>query len=153
MAPPGYVLPTAPPPAPESGAPSYYAAPRPDRKPKPADVVVTSVLLALGLLGMFFGLLASVGLGPGLSKQAAQYDVTYHQPANLGALTAVIAISHVVLFLAALGISIPLLVKRRLAFWVPLVAGVIAAIIFWVVLFMLVFSDQALVNAITAANG
>ena len=62
------------------------------------------------------------------------------------------AISHVVLFLAAVGVSIPLLVKRRLAFWVPLVAGAIAAIVFWGVLISLIFSDQALVNGITAAN-
>jgi hypothetical protein len=58
----------------------------------------------------------------------------------------------VVLFLAALGVSILLLVKRRVAFWVPLVAGAVAAIIFWVVLFSLVFGDQALMNAITTAN-
>jgi hypothetical protein len=151
MAPPGYVSPVPTPPQ-EHGAPTYYATAPVVRKSRPADVAITSVLLALGLIGLLIGLAAAIGLERALSDQAAQYGVTYHAPANLGALSAFIAISHIVLFLAALGASIPLLITRRLAFWVPLVAGVVAAIIFWGVLFSLIFSDQALVNAITSAN-
>jgi hypothetical protein len=153
MAPPGYVSPVAPPVAPDNDAPPYYLAPPVVRKSRTADVVITSALLALGLVGMFIGLSAALGLGEALTSQAARYGVTYDAPANLGALGAFVAISHVLLYLAALGVSIPLLIARRVAFWVPLVAGVVAAIIFWAVLISLIASDQALLDALTAANG
>jgi hypothetical protein len=154
MAPPGYVSPVAPPPAaPDYGAPTYYVAPPVVRKSRTADVAVTSVLLALGLIGMFVGLSSSIGLKAGLTDEAAKYGVTYDAPSNIAALGALIAITHVVLYLAALGVSIPLLITRRVAFWVPLVAGVVAAIIFWSVLIFLIASDQALMDAITASNG
>jgi hypothetical protein len=153
MAPPGYVSPVAPPPvAPDYSTPTYYVAPPTARKPRTADVAVTSVLLALGLIGMFVGLSSSIGLKAGLTDEATKYGVTYDAPSNLAALGAVIAISHVVLYLAALGVSIPLLITRRVAFWVPLVAGVVAAIIFWAILFTLIASDQSLLDALSAGT-
>jgi uncharacterized membrane protein YagU involved in acid resistance len=54
-----------------------------------------------------------------------------------------------VLYLAALGIAIPLLLKRRIAFWVPLVAGVLAAIVYWGSIIALITGDPQLMNAIT----
>jgi hypothetical protein len=153
MAPPGYVSAAAPPVAPDYSAPTYYDAPPIVRKTRTADIAVTSVLLAVGLIGMFIGLSASVGLKAGLTDEANKYGVTYDAPANLAALGAVIAISHVVLYLAALGVSIPLMITRRVAFWVPLVAGVVAAIIFWAILFSLIASDQTLLDALSAGNG
>ena len=153
MAPPGYVSPVAPPPpAPEYGAPTYYVAPPVVRKTRTADVAITSVLLALGLIGMFIGVATALGLREALTDQATKYGVTYDAPANLAALGAVIVISHVVLYLAALGASIPLLITRRIAFWVPLVAGVVAGIIYWAILFSLIASDQGLMDAVTAGN-
>ncbi|MDQ1546935.1 MAG: hypothetical protein QOH69_1839 [Actinomycetota bacterium] len=156
MAPPGYVSPVAPPPAPpvapDYSAPTYYSAPPVVRKTRTADIAITSVLLALGLIGMFVGVASSVGLKAGLAGEASKYGVTYDAPSNLAALGAIIAISHVVLYLAALGVSIPLMITRRVAFWVPLVAGVVAAIIFWVILFSLIASDQTLLNALSAGN-
>jgi hypothetical protein len=152
MAPPGYVSPVVSPVAAETGAPTYYLAPPVARKSRPADVAITSVLLALGLIGMFVGTSSALVLKDALTSEATKYGVIYDAPANLGALGAFIAISHVVLYLAALGVSIPLLITRRVAFWVPLVAGVVAAIIFWAILISLIVSDQALMDALTAAN-
>ena len=59
---------------------------------------------------------------------------------------AIIAISHVVLYLVAVGLSILLLVKKKIAFYVPLAAGVIAAVIFWGTLIAIVSSDPALLT-------
>ena len=47
--------------------------------------------------------------------------------------TALVA-SHLLLYLLAVGLSIALLRAGRPAFWAPLGAGVVAAIIFWSVL-------------------
>jgi hypothetical protein len=151
MAPPGYVSPVPPPPV-EVAPPTYYSAPPVTRKSHPADVAVTSVLLAFGLIGMLIGVGTTLNLHQSLASAAAKYGATYTDPANLGALAAFIAISHVVLYLAAVGISLPLLITRRVAFWVPLVAGAVAAIILWGSLIALIVSDHALMNAIQAGQ-
>lgn len=153
MAPPGYVSPAGQPQGvPVPGAPTYYAAPPVPRKSRTADVAVTCVLLGLGLVGMLFGLLTPLGLSDGLANEYAKYGLDYTNKPNLGAQGALIAISHVVLFLIALGVSIPLMVKRRIAFWVPLTTGVIAALIFWGVIIGIIAGDPQLMDAISAAR-
>jgi hypothetical protein len=58
-----------------------------------------------------------------------------------GAAPLVLVASHVILYVIAAGLSILLLVKKKIAFYVPLVAGVIAAIIFWTAIVMVMASD------------
>jgi hypothetical protein len=41
-------------------------------------------------------------------------------------------------------VSILLLIKNKIAFWVPLTAGVIAAIVFWGTFMAIMFSDPTL---------
>ncbi|MFW8745859.1 DUF6264 family protein, partial [Mesorhizobium japonicum] len=63
-------------------------------------------------------------------------------------------ISHVVLLLAAAGISIPLLVRGRLVvFWIPLTAGAIAAIVFWVLLFIAIGSSVSITELQRIGSG
>ena len=69
--------------------------------------------------------------------------------AQPGAVPAVLVISHIVLYLLAVGGSIPLLITKRIAFWVPLAAGVVAAIIFWSCLFVVVSSDPGFITQIS----
>jgi hypothetical protein len=58
-------------------------------------------------------------------------------------------VSHVVLFVIALGLSIALLIRRRIVvFWVPLGAGFIAAVIFWSTLASVLLSDPAFVTRV-----
>jgi hypothetical protein len=160
-APPGYVSPVvlplaepAPTPATEgpgdapSTPPVYYASAPAVRSIKTPDVIVTCILLILGLFGMLFGA-ASPALVPAvLLDEYQRYDIPYVQPADLAAITTIMIVSHLVLWAVALGISIPLMVRRRIAFWVPLVTGVVAAVIFWGSFLALVASDPALLNAI-----
>lgn len=130
---------------PASGAPAY--AP-PVRKRRTWDVVLTCILLVLGLFGMSIGLLyAWAFANPDiLSSALAQQGLSGEL--KPGAAPAVIAISHIVLYLLALGLSIPLLIRGRgVVFWIPLVIGVVAAIIFWVALGIVVSSDSALLNS------
>jgi hypothetical protein len=148
---PAYPVQQQPTPDAYPGTPYYQAVPA-VRTRKVGDLVVTCILLALGLFGMLAGLGLSAVLGQSLAQEYARYGVSYTAPAALPVVGTVIWVSHVVLFLAAVGGSIPLLVKRRVAFWVPLVAGVLAAIVFWGALISLVAGDTALMAAIRAGQ-
>ncbi len=130
--------------------PSAYQPLTPQRKSKTADVAVTSVLLALGAIGTLVALFTAFSLGDVLGAEYRHYGLVYAgAPASVQGIGAVLAISHGVLYLAALGIAIPLLVKRRIAFWVPLVAGVLAAIVYWGSIIAVIAGDAQLMNAIT----
>jgi hypothetical protein len=131
--------------APPAYSPTYAA---PVKRRRTWDVVLTVILLVVGFFGMSIGLMyAAVFSDPALVKQV--FDQAYSQyglggwNGSVGAAPAIIVVSHVALYLAALGVSILLLVKNKIAFWVPLTAGVVAAIIFWGALFAIVLSDPS----------
>ena len=100
----------------------YYYAPQ-QRAPRSmaADVTITCILLTIGLFGMLTAVVTASALGPALQQEYSKYGLTFTGEARLPGLALTLILSHVVLFLIALGISIPLMVKKRIAFWVPLV--------------------------------
>jgi hypothetical protein len=106
------------------------------------DVVLTIILLVLGLGGMLLGVLYGV-----IFSSPELLDDTFRQQGlggfdgDIGAIPLVLIVSHVVLYLVAAGLSILLLVKKKIAFYVPLIAGVVAAVIFWGAMFALIMSD------------
>ena len=130
--------------APAYGTPVYGAA-VPLVKPRRTwDMVLTIILLIVGFVGM----LAGIGMAAVMSDPlfADQYNEMLGQQGidgnvDFGSFPAVVTISHVVLYLLALGISIPLLIKNKIAFYVPLSAGVVAAIVFWAGYLAVVFSS------------
>jgi len=127
------------------GAPAY--AP-PVRGRRTWDVVLTSILLVLGLFGMLLGLFyAWAFTQPELLHQAlAQQGLS--EDLAPGAVPAVITVSHIALYLLALGLSIPLMIRgKSVVFWIPLVIGVVAAIIFWVSFGIVIASDSTLLNS------
>jgi hypothetical protein len=144
--------------APAPGVPAYgapaYGAPSgmpPVKRRRTWDLVLTIILLVVGVFGMGIGLIyAAIFADPALVQEV--FDEAYGQSGlggwngTVGAAPAIIAISHIVLYLVALGVSILLMVKNRIAFWVPLSAGVIAAIVFWGTLMSIVFSDPNLMS-------
>jgi Family of unknown function (DUF6264) len=131
---------------------AYYATPQTARKVRTADVVVTCILLIVGLISVLIAIGTLSVLPQALSEEYDRYGVTFHQGSNYGALSLFILISHIALWVVALGISILLMVKRRVAFWVPLTAGVIAAVIFWGVIVGMLVSDPALMTAIQSSS-
>jgi hypothetical protein len=156
-APAGYVPPAAVPqqPAPgyeaaanhsqPYGAASYPAQPG-ARQRKTWDLVLTVSLFVVG----FFGMLIGAGYGalltdPAFLDQAVQGAGIDEFTGQVGAAPAILVISHVLLYLLALGGGLPLLITKRVAFWVPLAAGVIAAIIFWVTLTGVFLTDPGFV--------
>lgn len=153
--------PPAAPPAPAApgmpayGAPAYgapgYGAPAyapPVRKRRTWDLVLTIILLVLAVFGLLIGLAyAAIFASPDALDQAMAQQGYPGFSADPGAAPAVLAISHLVLFFAAVGISIPLLVRGRIVvFWIPLTAGVVAALIFWVTVTAVVLSDPSFMS-------
>lgn len=146
-----YGVPTASAPAaPAYGAPGYgvpaYGAPAyAPAKPKRRvwDIVLTCILLVLGLFGMGAGLLyAAIFSDPALLSSTMKSQGYGGFSGNAGAGPAVLVISHIALYLLAIGLSIPLLIRGRIVvFWIPLTTGVIAAIIFLAVIFSVLTSD------------
>jgi hypothetical protein len=160
-APPGYISPVPSQlvqpaaPAPQDSTqqqPVYYAQPAIVRPVRTADIVVTSILLFLGLVGLLFGITAPELFPAALAKDYSKLGLQYAQPSALGTITTVVWISHVVLWLAALGGALALMLKRRVAFWAPLAAGIIAAVIFWGALIVMIATDPAFINAVRAGQ-
>ncbi len=139
---PAYGAPAA---APAGLAPAY--APLPKRR-RTWDVVLTSILLVLALIGTIIALGYAAAfsdpdlLNSALAQQGLSGDL------HPGAAPLIIVVSHLVLFVLAVGLSIPLLVRgKTVVFWIPLVIGVVAAVIFWVALGTVVTSDPGLLNS------
>lgn len=115
----------APPPGWAGGQPGpygYAVAPAPDQRPRRTwDLVVTIILLVLdGVLAAimsFFGFFLAMA-GDSCGARDCNSDLI-----AIGLLVAV-ALPWVLLILVAV-ISIVLLVKRRIAFWVPLIGAVL----------------------------
>jgi hypothetical protein len=128
------------------GSASYPAQPGARRR-KTWDLVLTVVLLVLGAFGALLGVVyGAIFTDPDLLDQALKMQGYGGFSGDPGAAPAVLIVSHIVLYLLALGGSIPLLLTKRVAFWVPLAAGVLAAIIFWATLMGVLLSDPALVS-------
>ena len=150
---PGYAAAPAAPPAtpapPAYGGPAYpvsYAPPV--RKRRTWDVVLTSILLVVGFFGMLAGLgYAAIFATPDLLDQTMASAGYSGFSGNIGAAPAVLLISHIALYLLALGLSIPLLIRGKVVvFWIPLTIGVVAAVIFWATVFSVILSDPSFMS-------
>ena len=132
LAPPAYGerLP-APSGPPAYGAPASSAAPVKARRTW--DLVLTIILLVVGFFGAGLGLLYGfIFLNPSLlvlGLDERGLDTTVGDTSGAGI---AIIVTHALLYLIAAGVGILLLVKKKIAFYVPLAAGVIAAVIFFV---------------------
>lgn len=126
--------------APVYGQPGFGSTPAPKRRTW--DVVLTIILLVLGLGGTLLGVLYGIIFSsPELIDDAFRQQGLGGFDGEVGATPLVLIVSHVVLYLVAAGLSILLLVKKKIAFYIPLIAGVVAAVIFWAALIMLMLSD------------
>lgn len=124
------------------GQPGFGEAPA---KRRTWDVVLTIILLVLGLGGMLMGVFYGIAFSsPELLDDAFRQQGLDGFSGDVGATPLVLIVSHVVLYLVAAGVSILLLVKKKIAFYVPLIAGVVAAVVFWGALVALMLSDPAL---------
>jgi Family of unknown function (DUF6264) len=126
------------------GQPLRPAPPLPPRETWRADRVISIVFLALGLLGAATGVATAILLPLGTESLYERRGEGYFESSSAGHLMTGLLVSHVLLFLVALVITIPLLRRRKRAFYVPLIAGAIAAVIFWVVLLSYITADHTM---------
>ncbi len=132
--------------------PTYQYYGEPGKRPlRVADLVISIILLVIGLFGVGYTLLTGVVLESAMQQQYDSYDLgTYTPGSSVAVLQAVLIVSHVVLYVVVVPITLLLIVKRRISFWVPLTGGVIAAAIFWVALIVFIASDPTLRDALSA---
>lgn len=132
--------------APAYGTPGYGAPVSTVKRRRTWDLVLTVILLVVGLFGMFAGVgYGLIFLSPDLLNEALNSQGYGSVTVDSRGAGALLILSHAALYLVAAVVSIILLVKRVIAFWVPLAAGVIAAIIFWVTVFSVLFTIPGLV--------
>jgi hypothetical protein len=137
---------------PKAPAPSVAASP-PVRLPL-ADRMLTGLLLGFGFVVTLLVTSSAFGLDQGFQNIYDQYGLgTYVPPFPLSIIGAILVISHVGLFVVALVGTIRLTRQGKPAWWVALVAGIVAAAVFWVTMLSLMFSDEKLVEAVRVATG
>jgi hypothetical protein len=140
-----------PTPGPQGYAQPYGAASFPmqpaGRRRKTWDLIFTIILLVVGFFGAGIGVLYGVAFtNPQLLDQALQQQGYGGFSGSAGSAPAILIVSHILLYLVALGGSIPLLISKRVAFWLPLSIGVLAAIIFWATVVGVLLSDPSFVQ-------
>jgi hypothetical protein len=116
----------------------------PARRRRTWDVVLTVALLAYGLMTVLTSLSGAGDLGRTIDQVYAMQGLGDYTPTALaGTLTTAANLAQVVLLAVAAFVSYRLLKAGRIAFWVPLVAGVIAALLVGVFGVILMMSDPA----------
>jgi uncharacterized membrane protein (DUF485 family) len=132
--------------APVGSAPAYAPLPK---KRRTWDVVLTIILLVVAFFGMIIGIAyAAIFSDPDVLSQAMSSAGYGTFTGSAGAAPTVLVVSHIVLFLLALGLSIPLLIRGRIVvFWIPLAIGVVAAIIFWASLVTVLLNDPGFITS------
>ncbi|CAN5251461.1 hypothetical protein BH09ACT3_BH09ACT3_12910 [soil metagenome] len=115
-------------------------------QPRPWDRILSIALLAFGLYNVITGVVQFRDLGAMLNQVYELQGVgSYTETALTAALGTVIVVSQVVIFLVTLTITMSLLRRAKLAFWVPLVGGALAGVIVMVSLLVLMGSDPAFI--------
>jgi len=114
-----------------------------------ADIVVSSILLFFGLLGAAGAGVTAAILPSAMQQQYDDYSLgTFEPTADFTVIQHSLWIGCLVLFLAALGLTVMLIVKKRLSFYVPLIAGVVTTLLYWILVIAALVADPALSSAI-----
>lgn len=121
----------------------------PGAKPAPYwNQPITLVLILIGLVGALLSI-STLGSVP-LSMQALYTSEklgTYHPPADLSAIILAGQILQGILWAVSLVISLMLMARGRLSFYVPLIAGVAAAIALMTFVVVIIATDPSLMSA------
>jgi len=152
------------PPAPGRGAQSEQRAPQmpfpgttsgaaPVRRRRTWDLVLTIALLAYGFMTVLASLSGAADLGRTVEQvYAIQGLGTYTPTALAGTLTTVANVAQVALLVLAVWVSYRLLKAGRIAFWVPLAAGALAAVLVGILGLTLMVSDPAFLDYVGSAG-
>lgn len=128
--------------APAAPAPVRAVGGAPVRRRRTWDLVLTIALLAYGLMTVLASISGAGDLGRTIDQVYAIQGLGDYRPSALaGTLTTVANLAQVVLLVLAALVSYRLLKAGRIAFWVPLVAGVLASLLVGVFGLTLMISD------------
>lgn len=150
------------PPAPEAGRAPYRQAPPPTTPPYPGDAPgaasgrtpaprwnfsLTILLIAFG----FFGMSYSVGILQAFPTSMQLLHTTqglgdFTPAPAVGTLITVGTVAMTGLWALSTGLAVWQLVRRRMAFWIPLTAGVVALVVLFVFLAIILSTDPTLID-------
>lgn len=151
--------PPVPSPSPTERSSSWPSDERPARPPLRWDPPVTIALLMVGLWNVITSIPAFWNLDRELAQSFAAMpadlgvdlsDVQLGEPTLIGG--RILLGVWIVLFLVALGVSVTRLRARRRAFWVPLVAGVVAILAVVVAMTAIMLIDPGLAPLLTTSG-
>ncbi|WP_437584535.1 DUF6264 family protein [Paramicrobacterium sp. CJ85] len=114
------------------------------------DRIATFVLLGVGLVSVLTTLPSMFELPDVMTQAYAQFGIgSYTNETFANAMGWVILISHIILWVMALMLSLRRLAAGKIAWWVPFVIGVIANIIYIVVIVIVMVNDPAFSDYVT----
>ena len=144
--------PPATPSAPQHYAAQQYGAPfTPVQQSKPAaplwDRPVTLALMVFGLFGTFFTVAVLTAIPDAMQMLYTQEGLGSYEPAaSVAGLTTAGIITQVVLWIAMAAVSVLVLVRRRRAFYIPLIGGVLSVLAIFVFLAIILTTDPTLLD-------
>jgi hypothetical protein len=122
-----HTAPTGSPTPPEGGYYSQNA--RPDRPAPTWNLTLTILLTVFGFFGMSYSIATLQAIPASMQLLHSTNGLGEYTPAPVvGTLVLAGSITMAAVWAVSAGIGAWLLVKRRLAFWVPLVAGIVAMV-------------------------
>jgi hypothetical protein len=123
-----------------SGAPPLI-----ERQARPLDRIVTMLLLAFGLFQTLVYIPSLLQFGETMKRTFETLDIAFTNTAEANTMGIVILLVYCVLWVTALLLSMFSLRKGRLAFWIPLVAGILAALIASVLMLVVASGDPSFI--------
>jgi hypothetical protein len=129
------------------------ASAREHRPVRPADRAVTILLLVIGVLGAWLSIGVLQALPESMQLLHTQEGIDPYTPGpEIPGLILIGSILQVVIWVVAAAGSIALLRARRPSFWLPLAAGVLAAIALFVCTAIALSGDPALIDQLTTTG-
>ncbi|WP_104178568.1 DUF6264 family protein [Cryobacterium sp. Y50] len=111
------------------------------------DRPLTIGLLAVGLLSTLYGAFSLGALPDAMQLIYTQQGLgTYTPGVSIGPLTSVGAIAVVFIWLATAAVSVRLLLRRRRAFYVPLIAGAVSTVTMFAFMLAAMLNDPTLIE-------
>jgi len=108
------------------------------------DIILTTALLALAVYDVIGGYSTFANLAPVMQSIYDQLSIGQFASAALAAQWGLIAnIARIAILLLVILVSLRLVSRRRLAFWVPVAGGALAAIVVLACFMVIVASDPA----------
>jgi hypothetical protein len=144
--------PPAPGPASSDGAtsgtrperPAYLAGQQPRRAPRRFDAAITVGLLAAGLVNVAGSIGANADPSRAINQSYALFGGgTYEVTPQTSVIGIAVNVVNIVVFVLAAWISLELVKRRRMAFWVPIVGAIVATVITSILVLTLIVADPA----------